>query len=255
MKYIKTLIEPPIATIKIDRESHLNALNLELIKQLSNELSIIESLENIRAVIIMGVGNKAFVAGADIKEFSNYSITQGEALSKKGQDTLFNKIENFNKPIIAAINGYALGGGLELALSCHMRVASKNAKMGLPECSLGLIPGYGGTQRLVRTVGRTQATEMILTSKIIDADFAEKIGLINLQSNQEELLKKATQLATSCVKNSPKSLESAIKCINKNFDQEGLTFEQKEFGQLFGTNEFKEGVSAFLEKRKPNYQK
>ena len=165
MKYIKTLIEPPIATIKIDRESHLNALNLELIKQLSNELNTIESLENIRAVIITGVGNKAFVAGADIKEFSNYSIAQGEDLSKKGQHTLFNKIENFNKPIIAAINGYALGGVLELALSCHMRVASKNAKMGLPECSLGLIPGYGGTQRLVRTVGRTHATEMILTSK------------------------------------------------------------------------------------------
>ncbi len=255
MKYIKTLIEPPIATIKIDRESHLNALNLELIKQLSNELNTIESLENIRAVIITGAGNKAFVAGADIKEFSNYSIAQGEALSKKGQNTLFNKIENFNKPIIAAINGYALGGGLELALSCHMRVASKNAKMGLPECSLGLIPGYGGTQRLVRTVGRTHATEMILTSKIINVDFAEKIGLINIQSSQEDLLKTAKKLATCCVKNSPKSLESAIKCINKNFDQGGLAFEQREFGQLFGTNEFKEGVSAFLEKRKPNYQK
>ena len=253
MKYIKTLIEPPIAIIKIDRESHLNALNLELIEQLSNEINTLESLEKIRAVIIMGVGNKAFVAGADIKEFSNYSIKQGEDLSKRGQETLFNKIENFKKPVIAAINGYALGGGLELALSCHMRVASDNAKMGLPECSLGLIPGYGGTQRLVRTVGRTYATEMILTSKIINADLAQKIGLINTQSSQGELLKTTKKLATSCVKNSPKSLESAIKCINKNFDQSGLIFEQKEFGQLFGTSEFKEGVSAFLEKRKPNY--
>ena len=253
MKYIKTLIEPPIAIIKINRESHLNALNLELIEQLSNKLNALESLENIRVVIIMGVGNKAFVAGADIKEFSNYSIKQGEDLSKRGQEKLFNKIENFKKPVIAAINGYALGGGLELALSCHMRVASDNAKMGLPECSLGLIPGYGGTQRLVRTIGRTYATEMILTSKIINTDLAQKIGLINTQVSQDKLLKTAKELAISCVKNSPKSLESAIKCINKNFDQSGLIFEQKEFGQLFGTSEFKEGVSAFLEKRKPNY--
>ncbi len=253
MKYIKTRIEPPIAIIKINRESHLNALNLELIEQLSNKLNALESLENIRVVIIMGVGNKAFVAGADIKEFSNYSIKQGEDLSKRGQEKLFNKIENFKKPVIAAINGYALGGGLELALSCHMRVASDNAKMGLPECSLGLIPGYGGTQRLVRTIGRTYATEMILTSKIINTDLAQKIGLINTQVSQDKLLKTAKELAISCVKNSPKSLESAIKCINKNFDQSGLIFEQKEFGQLFGTSEFKEGVSAFLEKRKPNY--
>ena len=253
MKYIKTLIEPPIAIIKIDRESHLNALNTDLIQQLSVELDIIESTESVRVVIIIGAGNKAFVAGADIKEFANYSIKEGENLSKRGQDLLFNKIENFKKPVIAAINGYALGGGLELALSCHMRVASENAKMGLPECSLGLIPGYGGTQRLVRTVGCTHATEMILTSKIINSEFAEKIGLINVKSSQEELLKTAKKIAISCANNSPKSLESAIKCINKNFDQSGLIFEQKKFGQLFGTSEFAEGISAFLEKRKPNY--
>ena len=253
MKYIKTLIEQQIAILTIDRESHLNALNIEVIQQLSKELEKLELIEGVRAVIIMGAGLKSFVAGADIKEFSNYSVEQGEGLSKTGQDMLFNKIENFKKPIIAAINGYALGGGLELALSCHMRVASENAKMGLPECSLGLIPGYGGTQRLVRVVGLTHATEMILTSKIIDVDFAEKIGLINLKTTQEELLKVAKKLATSCIKNSPKSLESAIKCLNKNFDQKGLVFEQKEFGKLFGTKEFKEGVSAFLEKRKPNY--
>jgi len=253
MKYIKTLVEPPIAILKIDRETHLNALNIDVIQQLSAELDILESLEGVRVVIIIGAGNKAFVAGADIKEFANYSIEQGEDLSKRGQDALFNKIENFKKPIIAAINGYALGGGLELALSCHMRVASENAKMGLPECSLGLIPGYGGTQRLVRTIGRTHATEMILTSRVINVDFAEKIGLINVKSSQEELLKTAKKLATSCVNNSPKSLETAIKCINKNFDKSGLIFEQKEFGQLFGTSEFAEGVSAFLEKRKPNY--
>ncbi len=253
MKYIKTLIEQQIAILTIDRESHLNALNIEVIQQLSKELEKLELIEGVRAVIIMGAGLKSFVAGADIKEFSNYSVEKGEGLSKTGQDMLFNKIENFKKPIIAAINGYALGGGLELALSCHMRVASENAKMGLPECSLGLIPGYGGTQRLVRVVGLTHATEMILTSKIIDVDFAEKIGLINLKTTQEELLKVAKKLATSCIKNSPKSLESAIKCLNKNFDQKGLVFEQKEFGKLFGTKEFKEGISAFLEKRKPNY--
>ena len=253
MKYIKIIIESSIAILKIDREAQLNALNIELISQLSDELGRLELLDNVRAIIIVGAGNKAFVAGADIKEFSNFSIKQGESLSKNGQEILFNKIENFKKPIIAAINGYALGGGLELALSCHMRIASDNAKMGLPECSLGLIPGYGGTQRLIRTVGRTHATEMILTSKIINTDFAEKIGLINVKSNQNELLKTAKALAASCIKNSPKSLQSAIKCINKNFNQTGLAFEQKEFGKLFGTSDFKEGVSAFLEKRKPNY--
>ena len=253
MRYIKTLMESSIAIVKIEREAQLNALNKEVIKQLATELETLEGLKNVRAVIIMGGGNKAFVAGADIKEFSDYSIEEGQRLSKKGQERLFNKIENFNKPIIAAINGYALGGGLELALACHMRVASDNAKMGLPECSLGLIPGYGGTQRLVRTIGRTHATEMILTSKIINADFAEKTGLINIKSTQEELLKTAKRLAESCIKNSPKSLQSAIKCINQNFNQDALLFEQKEFGKLFGTEEFKEGVSAFLEKRKPNY--
>lgn len=253
MKHIKTTIESSLAIVKIERELYLNALNKEVINDLSLELQVLENDQSIRAVIIIGSGQKAFVAGADIKEFAGYSIEEGESLSKKGQENLFNKIENFKKPIIAAVNGYALGGGLELALSCHMRVASENAKMGLPECSLGLIPGYGGTQRLVRTVGLTHATEMILTSKIIDADFAEKIGLINLKTTQEDLLQVAKKLAGRCVKNSPKSLEAVIKCLNKNFDQKGLVFEQKEFGKLFGTKEFKEGVSAFLEKRKPNY--
>ena len=246
-------LEAKTAIVLINRPKQLNALNKCLINSLSDFLNEAEQNNQIRSIIIAGVGDKAFVAGADIKEFSEYSIEEGENLSKKGQENLFNKIENFNKPIIAAINGYALGGGLELALSCHMRVASANAKMGLPECSLGLIPGYGGTQRLVRTVGLTHATAMILTSKIIDVDFAEKIGLINLKTTQEELLQVAKKLATSCVKNSPKSLEAAIKCLNKNFDQKGLVFEQREFGKLFGTKEFKEGVSAFLEKRKPNY--
>ncbi len=253
MKYINTIIESSLAIVKIKRESYLNALNKDVIEELSSELQVLENNQNIRAVIITGSGQKAFVAGADIKEFSGYSVEEGEALSKKGQENLFNKIENFKKPIIAAINGYALGGGLELALCCHMRIASVNAKMRLPECSLGLIPGYGGTQRLARAVGLTHATEMILTSKIIDADFAEKIALINLKTTQEDLLQAAKKLATSCVKNSPKSLEAAIKCLNKNFDEKGLLFEQTEFGKLFGTKEFKEGVSAFLEKRKPNY--
>ena len=253
MKYINTLIESSVAIVKIEREPYLNALNKDVIEELSSELQVLEKNHNIRVVIIVGAGQKAFVAGADIKEFSGYSVEEGQALSKKGQDNLFNKIENFKKPIIAAINGYALGGGLELALCCHMRVASENAKMGLPECSLGVIPGYGGTQRLVRAVGLTHATEMILTSKIIDSNFAEKIGLINAKTTQENLLQVAKNLAERCIKNSPKSLESAIKCINKNFDKNGLTFEQKEFGKLFGTKEFKEGVSAFLEKRKPNY--
>ncbi len=251
--YIKVSIDEKIAIITIDREKQLNALNKALIQELSVSLEGLETHKGVRVVILIGKGQKSFVAGADIKEFSKYSPKEGEEMSKYGQRVLFDKIENFKKPIIAAINGYALGGGLELALACHMRIASNFSKMGLPECSLGIIPGYGGTQRLIRTVGRTVATEMILTGKIIDAKEAEKVGLISCITPHEETLDLAKKLAKSCMKNSPKSLESAIKCINQNFDSKGLSFEQKEFGKLFGTNEFNEGVSAFLEKRKPNY--
>ena len=253
MKYININIESRIATITINRPTHLNALNKEVIEELSNNLDLLKSDENIRVLIIIGGGGKSFVAGADIKEFADFSVEEGEKLSKKGHDLLFDKIANFNKPIIAAINGYALGGGLELALSCHIRIASTNAKMGLPECSLGLIPGYGGTQRLVRIVGQSKATEMILTSKIINAEQAEKIGLVISVSDPEKLMEEAINLANACIKNSPKSLESSIMCINRNFDDNGLSFEQKVFGSLFGTSEFKEGVSAFLKKRKPNF--
>ena len=253
MNYIETIIDSSIAVIKICREPQLNALNKNVIKQLSKELDNLKLSNKVRVVIITGSGKKAFVAGADIKEFSNYNVEQGRELSSIGQKTLFDKIENYNKPVIAAINGYALGGGLELALSCHIRIASSNSKMGLPECSLGLIPGYGGTQRLVRILGPSRASEMILTSQIIDADFAEKTGIINYQTSKEELIPLAKKIAKSCIKNSPKALEAAIKCINKNFDDSGLKFEQNAFGALFETDEFKEGVSAFLEKRKPNF--
>ena len=253
MKFININIESNIAILTISRPKYLNALNQKLIEEFSNKLDLIRSNEKIRVVIISGEGNKSFVAGADIKEFANFNKEEGELLSKNGHDYLFDKIANFNKPVIAAINGYALGGGLELALACHIRIASINAKMGLPECSLGLIPGYGGTQRLVRIIGESKASEMILTSKIVNAQDAEKIGLVSSIFNPDQLMEGAINLANACIKNSPKALEKAIMCINKNFDNMGLQFEQKAFGSLFATNEFKEGVSAFLDKRKPNF--
>jgi len=250
---IQLQIENKIGLITICREKQLNALNQELLDSLSVTLDELNNNKMVRALIITGQGNKSFVAGADIKEFQHFSHEEGKKLAENGQHRVFDKIENFSKPVIAAVNGYALGGGLELAIACHMRVASESAKLGFPECSLGLIPGYGGTQRLGQLVGKGKAFEMILTGSMLNADKAEKIGLVNKVCSDQSVLDDAKKIAKMCIKNSPKALTAAIKCINKSYYTEGFESEKIEFSKLFNTEEFKEGVLAFLEKRRPNY--
>tara|TARA_B100000401_G_scaffold234058_1_gene158585 strand:+ start:2071 stop:2847 length:777 start_codon:yes stop_codon:yes gene_type:complete len=245
-----------IAVVTINRPENLNALNSQTISELNNCFLDLESNPNVRAVVLTGAGNKAFVAGADIKEFADFSEEEGKALAQEGQEKLFNTIEQLNTPVIAAINGFALGGGLELAMACHMRLASNSAKMGLPEVTLGLIPGYGGTQRLAQLVGRGRAMEMILSANFIDGKQAYVFGLVNNVVSEQMLLMEALKLAIKISKNSPIAVKSAIKAMNAGFDknQNGFEVEVNEFGKCFGTNDFKEGVDAFLNKRKPEFK-
>lgn len=250
---IQVEIENNIAILTICREKQLNALNQSVLENLSIILDDLAADSEVRVLIITGQGDRSFVAGADIKEFQHFNTKEGFELAHNGQKNVFDKIENFSKPIIAAVNGYALGGGLELAIACHIRIASESAKLGFPECSLGLIPGYGGTQRLGQLIGKGNAFEMILTGSMFNAEKSKKIGLINKISDNKNLLIDAKKMAAACLKNSPKALASAIKCINSSFYTNGFELEKTEFSKLFNTEEFKEGVLAFLEKRRPNY--
>ena len=242
-----------VALITINRPKQLNALNKRILEELSETLNHLEKEKTIRVLILTGAGDKSFVAGADIKEFMNFGEKEGLDLSANGQKSLFDRVEHYPKPIIAAINGYALGGGLELALSTHIRIASKQAKMGFPETTLGLIPGYGGTQRLPQIIGKGRALELILTSKMINAKEGYRIGLINQVCEHEELISTAMDMADAIIKNAPNAQSAAIKAVNQAFTSEGFKVEIEEFSRCFGTDEFKEGVSAFLEKRKPNF--
>lgn len=239
--------------ITINRPDSLNALNGNTIQELSNALELLENDTECRVIIITGSGQKSFVAGADIKEFSDFGQNEAEELARNGHNQLFNKIENLKKPVIAAVNGFALGGGLELALSCHIRYASDNAKLGLPEVTLGLIPGYGGTQRLPKLVGKGIANEMIFSAKMITAEKAKEIGLVNEVFPIDELLPKTIELATIISKNSPQGISKAIAAINASENENGFELEIKSFGELFDLADKKEGVTAFLEKRKPNF--
>lgn len=253
---VLTEIKNNVLVITINRPDKLNALNKTTIEELHETLVEAENQKDIRAVIITGSGNKAFVAGADIAEFANYSIEQGKQLSSIGHFKIFNFIENYSKPVIAAVNGFALGGGLELALACHIRVASDNAKMGLPEVSLGVIPGYGGTQRLAQIIGKGKAFEMIVTADMINAQDAYKWGMVNYVTAQEELLNKCFEISSKISTKSPTAIKTAIKVINAGYNnkQNGYEVEIEEFGKSFGTSDFKEGVAAFLDKRKANFQ-
>ena len=244
-----------IRTITINRPDKLNALNRETIGELDRALDEAEADKSVRVLIITGSGPKAFVAGADIKEFAHFGIDEGKALSADGHKRLFDHIEHLGKPVIAAVNGFALGGGLELAMACHIRVASDNARMGLPEVSLGVIPGYGGTQRLSRLVGKGKAMEMIFTAGMIKADEALQWGLVNHVVPQAELLAKCNELAAAIMKNSPTALAAAIRAVNAGYEPgvNGLQREIEEFGKCFGTADFKEGTSAFMEKRAANF--
>ena len=245
-----------IQLITINRPNQLNALNKKTIQELNYAFLNAEKNENVRVIILTGSGQKAFVAGADIKEFASFSIENGKKLAAQGQDLLFNIIENLSKPVIAAVNGFALGGGLELAMSAHIRIASDNAKLGLPEVSLGVIPGYGGTQRLAQLVGRGKAFEMIMTAGMITAVEAQKWGLINQVTNQEELITEAEKIALKICSNSGTAIAAAIRSVNANYIDgiNGYQTEISEFGNCFGTEEFKEGTSAFIEKRKANFK-
>ncbi len=248
--------EKGIATLFINRPEKLNALNSATIQELHETLKTLDQNPNVRVIIITGSGEKAFVAGADIAEFAHFTSVEGSQLAAQGQKLLFDFIENLSKPVIAAVNGFALGGGLELAMACHFRIASENAKMGLPETSLGVIPGYGGTQRLPQLIGKGRAMEMIMTAGMITADDAFRAGLVNHVVPQADLFATYMTLANRIMKNSPVAISKAIEAVNANFISgvNGFDVEIKAFGECFATEDFKEGTTAFLEKRKAEFK-
>lgn len=246
-----------IQTITINRPNQLNALNKQTISELHDAMKSANEDVDTGVVILTGSGEKSFVAGADIKEFADFSVEQGRELAAEGQRLLFSFIENMTTPVIAAVNGFALGGGLELAMASHIRIASDNAKLGLPEVSLGVIPGYGGTQRLTQLVGRGKANEIIFTAGMIPADEALSWGLVNHVCAPEELMDLANKIAGKILNNSATAIASAIRAVNALYSkggQEGFDTEVHEFGVCFGTVDFKEGTGAFIEKRKPNFR-
>jgi len=255
MKNIKLEIQKHTLIITINRPDKLNALNVDLISELGDVFSSYREDKSIRSIVVIGAGDKSFVAGADIKEMSVFSESEAASYSNRGIE-LFNNIESYSKPVIAAINGYALGGGLELALSCHIRYISKTAILGLPEVSLGLIPGFGGTQRLKNIVGLGIAIEMITSAKHVDSDEAIRIGLANKVC--DNLLEDSLLLSEKISKNSPLAIRSAIQSIvsgeNANY-YDSFDIENNLFSQLFGSDDTKEGISAFLERRKPKFNK
>ena len=257
MNYENILVEQEnsIQVITINRPSKLNALNKATIEELSHALIASDKDTSVRVVIITGAGEKAFVAGADISEFSDFSVKEGKDLSKKGHDQLFSLIDQMKTPVIAAVNGFALGGGLELAMAAHIRIFSENARVGLPETSLGLIPGYGGTQRLAQIAGKGRAMEMILSAEMINASKALDYGITNNVVPLEELIDSAKKMAQKIIKNSPMALATAIQCVNANYAPgvDGMAYEINAFGNCFGTEDFTEGTRAFIEKRKANF--
>ncbi len=255
MSYDNILLqkEDKSVIITINRPESLNALNAKTIQELSSALDGLNEDASCRVIILTGSGEKSFVAGADIKEFSDFGREKAEELSRSGHQKLFDKIENMTKPVIAAINGFALGGGLELAMACHIRYASENAKLGLPEVTLGLIPGYGGTQRLPKLVGKGIANEMIFSAKMVSAQRAKETGLVNEVYPIEELLTKTKELAHLIARNSPMAISKAVHAVNLSDTDKGFETEISYFGELFDLDDKKEGVSAFLEKRKPEF--
>ena len=256
MDLILIKIEKDICTLTINRPDQYNALNLEVLKELNLKLDWILEETNIRAVIITGVGDKAFIAGADIKAMNKMNEKEAESFSKYGQELTL-KMEGYKLPIIAAVNGFALGGGCEFAMACHIRYASENAVFGQPEVGLGLIAGFGGTQRLPRLVGKGMAFELLLSGRNINADEALKIGLVNKVVPLKELILTVEKLALSIIKNAPIAIKSTIDSVNVGADlslKNGLNNEQKEFSKLFNSRDTKEGLLAFMEKRFPKFK-
>lgn len=254
MSNILTNIENGYLKIVINRPDKLNALNFQTIQEIGKAVSEAEKDSSVRGIVITGSGEKAFVAGADISEFANYSAAEGKKLSEAG-GKVFDAIEACSKPVIAAVNGFALGGGCELAMSCHIRIASPNAKFGQPEVKLGIIPGYGGTQRFPQLIGKGKAFELLMTADMISAEDALRYGLVNYVVPQDQLIDKAKEILNKITAQSPMAIASIIRCVNANYKDgvDGFKFEIDEFGKCFGTKDFSEGVSAFLEKRKPEF--
>jgi len=238
-----------IQYITINRESKLNALNAATLAELHQAFTTAFADPAIGGIIITGAGPKAFIAGADISEFVTLDADSGRQLSHNGHTQVFDLIANGNKPVIAAVNGFALGGGLETAMACHIRVASDNAKLGLPEVTLGIIPGYGGTQRLTQLVGKGKAMEMVMTADMITAAQAQQFGLVNYVVSPDELLPKAEEIMDKILKRAPLAIASAITAVNAATNNTGFETEINEFAKCTGTQDFKEGVAAFLEKR------
>lgn len=257
MDFTNLLVETRdrILHITINRESKLNALNKVTLAELHHAVTNSFHDDTIGGLIITGAGQKAFVAGADISEFADFNTDEGRELAREGQSKVFDVIQNSEKPIIAAINGFALGGGLELAMACHIRVAATTAKMGLPEVSLGLIPGYGGTQRLSQLIGRGRAMEMILTAEMVSATEAYRTGLVNHVSEPDMIIAKSEEIIKKIITKSPFAVACAIRAVNSAFieGQNGFEAEIAEFSNCFGSEDFKEGVAAFLEKRKAEF--
>ena len=253
---MKVKISNRICFISIDREEYLNAINLKVLSDLKDVFLEHQRSKEIRSLILTGEGKKAFIAGADIKAMSSMSPNEAYKFSKLGNDlTLL--MDNYPKPIIAAINGYALGGGCEIAMACHIRYASENAKFGQPEVKLGLIPGWGGTQRLPRIVGKGNATELIIGGHMIDAKQALRIGLVNKIFPLENLLEETINFAKEILKNGPDCIAESLRCINNSAGHslmEGLDIEVEAFSELFGTDETTEGLNAFVDKRKPKFR-
>ena len=246
-------VKDGIFSITINRPDKLNALNRQTIIEIGEAVKEANADKTVMGIIITGSGPKAFVAGADIKEFMSLSGEQGKAMARSGQE-IFQAIEDSPKPVIAAVNGFALGGGCELAMSCHLRVASDNAQFGQPEVNLGLIPGYGGTQRLTRYIGRTKALELMMTAAMIPAQQALQLGLVNYVVAPDALLAKCVELLNVIKTKSPEAIGSVIKAVNAyDGTMEGFEAELTEFGKCFTTEDIKEGINAFIEKRKPQF--
>ncbi len=251
-QFILSSIEDRIATITINRPEKLNALNRALLQEIKHAVLEAQANPDIAGIILTGSGIKAFAAGADIEEFSTYSIEEGAALSAAGH-AVMNTIENSTKPVIAAVNGFALGGGCELAMACHIRIASANAKFGQPEVNLGLIPGYAGTQRLIRYIGKAQALQLLLTGDLIKAEKALALGLVNAVVPQEDLFNHCAGILNKIKTKSPLAIARILKLSNNYFEGTGFEEEIKEFGDSFGTDDFKEGTNAFINKREAKF--
>ena len=255
--YKNILIESAdnICTISINRETKLNALNIATLAEIKDAIEHGNQDKDVYAFILTGKGEKAFAAGADISEFANFSVAEATKMSADGH-AVMNAIENSVKPVIAAVNGFSLGGGCELAMACHIRIASSNAKFGQPEVNLGVPPGYGGTQRLVQLVGKGKALEMLMTADAIDANTALSLGLVNQVVEQADLLATCHKLATKISRKSPLAIQNVINCVNDSFSEgkDGFNTEIEVFGKAFGTSDFKEGTDAFLNKRRANFR-